>query len=132
MIIEARIAHPQQMFIVWLPFDRIFGEGMLSVFQGECVLKDIDQRLFARKMAFPIEQEIPKACVPCLRKPPCLANRRKGTIHVVRFKLLSSDPAEDFRWRMTAILTLLCKWKMEFAAVAAFVFLFGRAKASSD
>lgn len=33
---------------------------------------------------------------------------------------------EHLDWR------LRCKWKMEFAAVAAFIFLLGREKASSD
>src|SRR5216684_5686552 len=77
---------------------------MFSIFQGQRVLKDVDQRLFASQPTFTIEQEIPKAGYARFGKPPRLANGRKGAIHVVGFKLLPSHPTKDFRWRMTAIL----------------------------
>src|SRR5437667_370708 len=76
---------------------------MFSIFQGQRVLKDVDQRLFASQPTFTIEQEIPKAGVTRFGKPPRLANGRKGAIHVVGFKLLPSHPTKDFRWRMTDI-----------------------------
>src|SRR5437588_992937 len=103
MVIEARGSNPSEMFVVWLPFDRIFGKRMLSIFESEGALKDVDQRLFACQTTFPIEQEIPKASVPCLRQRSCLANGREGAIHVVWFKLLSRHPAQDLCWRMTTI-----------------------------
>ncbi len=110
MVVETRIANPQQMFVVWLPLHGIFGQGMLPIFQGKLVLENIDQSLLACQTVFTIEQEIPKASIPRLGKPSCLANRRKSTIHVVRFKLFSRHPTEDLCWRMTTIFSfLVCK-----------------------
>jgi len=40
MIVEARIANPQEMGIIWLPFDRIFRKRVLSIFESEGVLKN--------------------------------------------------------------------------------------------
>src|SRR5260370_35485986 len=34
MLVEARIANPQQMFVVCLPLHGLFRQGMLSIFQG--------------------------------------------------------------------------------------------------
>ena len=56
MIVEARIANPQQMFVIWLPFYGIFCQGMLAVLQCQGVLKNVDQGLLARQTAFTIEQ----------------------------------------------------------------------------
>src|SRR6266704_4534284 len=109
MIIEARIANPQQMFVIRLPLHGIFCQGMFSIFQGQRVLKDVDQRLFASQPTFTIEQEIPKAGVTRFGKPPRLANGRKGAIHVVWFIVLPSDPTKYFRWRMTAIFSFFVR-----------------------
>ena len=106
MIVEARIANPQQMFVVRLPLDGIFRQGLLSVFKSQRVLKDVDQRLFACQTTFPIEQEIPKACVPGLRQRPDLANSREGAVQVVRFKLLPRHPTQDLCRGMTTIFPL--------------------------
>src|SRR6266496_910074 len=76
---------------------------MLPIFQRKLVLKDVDQRLLPCQAALTIEQEIPKASITRLGKPPRLTNSRKSTIHVVRFKLLSSHPTKDLCWRMTTI-----------------------------
>src|SRR5260370_2206257 len=103
MLVEARVANTQEMFVVRLPLDRIFRQGLLSVLQSKRVLKEVDQRLFACQTTFPIEQEIPKASVPCLRQRSRFANGREGSIQVVWFKLLSRHPAQDLCWRMTTI-----------------------------
>src|SRR5712692_796847 len=113
MVIETRIANPQQMFVVRLPLDGIFRQGLLSVFQGERVLKDVDQRLFACQTTFPIEREIPKASITRSRKRPGFANGREGAVHVVWFKLLSRHPAQDLCWRMTAIFPLFVREVVE-------------------
>ncbi len=109
MVIETRIANPQEMFVVRLPFDRIFRQGLLSVFQCEGVLKDVDQRLFACQSAFPIEQEIAKASISRFRKRSGFANGREGAVHVVWFKLLSRHPAQNLRRRVTTIFPLFVR-----------------------
>src|SRR5437667_6981039 len=103
MIVETRIAHPQEMFVVWLPLQRIFRQGMFSIFQRQDVLNDVDQRLLTRQSAFTIEQEILEAGITRSRKRSCLANGREGAVHVVWLKLLPCHPAQDLCWRMTTI-----------------------------
>ena len=94
MLVEARVANTQEMFVVRLPLDRIFRQGLLSVLQSKRVLKDVEQRLFACQTTFPIEQEIPKASITRSRKRPDLANGRESAVHRVRFKLLARHPLE--------------------------------------
>ena len=51
MIVEARVAHPQEMSIIWLPFDRVFRQRVLPIFKSEGILKNVDQYLFARMVS---------------------------------------------------------------------------------
>jgi hypothetical protein len=72
-------------------------------------LKDVDQGFLACQTAFAIEKEIPKASISRPAKRSCLADSREGAVHVVRFTLLSSDPSQDFGWRMTTIFPFLVR-----------------------
>src|SRR5258708_32228535 len=92
MIVEARIANPQQMFVVRLPLDGIFGQGLLSVFKSQRVLKDGDQLLFSCQTTFPIEQEIRKPSVPGLLQLPDLAISREDDDQDVRVKYYPRRP----------------------------------------
>src|SRR5512135_699908 len=91
------------MFLVWLPLYRIFGQGIFSIFQRQCVLKEIDQRLLPCQATFTVEEKISEASVTRLGKPSCLTNRGEGTIHVVWLKLSASHPAKYFRRRVPPI-----------------------------
>jgi hypothetical protein len=48
MVVEAWVAYPAKTFLVGLPLDRVFCQRVLSIFQSEGILKDIDQHLVAR------------------------------------------------------------------------------------
>ncbi len=48
VLIQARIPDTRKMFVIRLEFHGIFGEWMLSILNGEGVLKDVDQRFLAR------------------------------------------------------------------------------------
>src|SRR6266849_11207419 len=107
MIVEARVAHPAKTFIIWLPLHGIFCQGVLLILQGEGILKDIDQHLVSCQTALAVEQKITKASIADFGQCTRFPDSSKSAIHIIWLKLLSCDPAEDFRWRMTAILTLL-------------------------
>src|SRR6266487_484515 len=83
--------------------------GMLTVFQGQRVLKDVNQCLAPCQAAFAIEQEIPKAHVACFSQRSCLTDSRKSAIHVIRLKLLSCDPSKHFCGTMASIFSLLVR-----------------------
>src|SRR5256885_12468453 len=61
-LFRSRVANPQQMFVVWLPLDGIFRQRVLSVFQGQRVLKDVDQRLFACQRSEEHTSELQSPC----------------------------------------------------------------------
>src|SRR6266487_1653176 len=82
---------------------------MLTVFQGQRVLKDVNQCLAPCQAAFAIEQEIPKAHVACFSQRSCLTDSRKSAIHVIRLKLLSCDPSKHFCGTMASIFSLLVR-----------------------
>jgi glycerate kinase len=71
---------------------------MFSILQGKRVLKDVDQYLVSRQAALAIEQKIAEARITRFCQRACFADGRKGTIQVIRFKLLTCDLAKHFCW----------------------------------
>lgn len=80
MVIQTRVAHAQEVPVVWLPFNGVARQGILPIFQCQRVLKNIDQRLFARQSLLAIEQEIPESGIACFRQGACLTDRLKGPV----------------------------------------------------
>lgn len=106
MIIQARIANTEQVFVVWLPFDGVAGQGRFPIFQRQRVLKNIDQRLFACQSLLSIEQEIAEPGVACPRQRSRLTDGRKRPIYQLWLRLHPFDPAEHSSRKMASIISL--------------------------
>jgi len=63
MVVQTRVAHAQEVFIIGLPFDGVFGQGLLVIFHRQRFLKHIDMHFFSGQISLSIEQEVAKASI---------------------------------------------------------------------
>src|SRR6266568_1091689 len=63
MVVQTRVAHAQEVFIIGLPFDGVFGQGLLVIFYRQRFLRHIDMHFFSGQISLSIEQEVAKASI---------------------------------------------------------------------
>src|ERR1700724_2709 len=107
MLKEARVPHMEQLPVIRLELDRVFCEHVLSIFQSECILKEIDNRWFSCESPLSIQKKVPETRIARLVQYAGLAESRKGAMQVIRFKLSSAYPSQDFGWTVTPIFSFL-------------------------
>ncbi len=107
MVIQARVADPQEMAVVRLPFDRVSRQMVVSVLQRQHILEDIDERAFAGQSLLTIEQEVAEPGIACFRQGACFADRLKGPGAQIRLRLHAFDPPQNSRRGIASIIALL-------------------------
>ncbi len=53
MVVQTRVAHAQEVLIIGLPFDGVFGQGLLVIFHRQRFLKHIDMHFFSGQIMRP-------------------------------------------------------------------------------
>src|SRR5690242_6382803 len=80
---------------------------MLSIFQSECVLKEIDPHRFSRQSPLSIHKKIPETGIARFVQDTSFETSRKGVMHVGRLKQSSAYPSQDFGWTVASIFSFL-------------------------
>ncbi len=109
MLIDAWVSYPSEMVIIRLPFNGVFGEGIVSILKCQGILKNRDERLAACESLFPVQEEIAKLCIACFVQHTPFTNGGEGPIDQCWLWLHAFDPTEHRCRAVTVVITVFMR-----------------------